>query len=371
MPPKKLNTAGVQSSSRGSLGSHRGQTPKSAPKVSERPGASKLAATPEAAAATDSQQARPSLKGALDQGGKAAIKKPKPKPVVVNDPKLDTEDDFDWGKGGGWTVAKWCESLELHTIIASALDVPEDNPFEHAKKLTKEQISERLRQPALVDGLIEQLVLGVDMLQTRAAASGAELNKKFHMDGGGFEMAFGSLDLFFGGLEGVIGPPQMIDGSLHKAMKAEHTNYKDSHKEFKSANGVLTTSALEWEFAVEADVEKAYPDRPHFVAAVKARNDARAAAEAAGEPLEETAATLDSFEFGRAPMSIEAFEALMEEQNTRLRKAGHIELILVEAIAGRLCNARPAPLLRRRGRPPLPRRLWPLPPPCFGHGGQG
>ena len=361
-PKAKLNTSlPAKPSSAGSQGSNRDQKAKAAPKVSDRPSASKLSGSPEGnatstappevksskstAAAASSEsfvQARPTLKGPLSTGGKSVIKKPKPKPVVEEGPKLDTEEDFDWGKSGGWTVDKWCESLELHTIIASALDVPEDSPFEHVKKLTKQQISEQLRQPALLDGLIEQLVLGVEMLQSRAAASAEELNKKFQMDGGGFEMAFGSLDLFFGGLEGVIGPPQMIDGSLHKAMKAEHTTYKDSNKEFKSANGVTTTSAIEWELVAEPDLQKAYPDRPYFTAAVQARAEARAAAEAAGEalpPLEGAFASASpSHEFGRSPMAVEAFEALVEEQNARLRKHNLVEIILVEALAGRLCT---------------------------------
>ena len=213
------------------------------------------------------------------------------------------------------------------------------------------------------------------------------------MDGGGFEMAFGSLDLFFGGLEGVIGPPQMIDGSLHKAMKAEHTTYKDSNKEFKSANGVTTTSAIEWEIVAEPDLQKAYPDRPYFMAAVQARAEAREAAEAAGEalpPLEGAFASASpSHEFGRSPMAVEAFEALMEEQNARLRKQNLVEIILVEALAGRLCTrphnghrleharrrhaaaaaataADPLPLLLRRCRCAAAAAA-----PRFGRGGQG
>ena len=343
MPPK-LNTAGVKA--KPGQSSYRSQTPKAAPPAKDRAPVTKLTSTSEvptaaapSAAAVATPKRPPGLKAGLDMGSKS-IRKPKPKrDVAENKPTLDTEEDFAWGKGGGWTVEKWTESLDLHTLIASALNVPDDSPYEYTKKLSKEQITERLRHPALVDALIDEIVRGVSKLEQQAAATGADLNKKFHMDGGGFEMAFGSLDQFFRGLEGVIGPPQMIDGSLHKAMKAEHTNYKDANKEFKSANGVTTTSAIEWEFTAEPDMERAhdgssatpYPDRPHFVSAGKASDEARRAAEEAGEEFVET-----GVDMRRKPIAIENFEGSIEAVNEKLRKAGHNELILVEALAGRL-----------------------------------
>ena len=118
------------------------------------------------------------------------------------------------------TVEKWCESLDLHVMIATALEVPDDSSaFEMTRKLSREEVAAKLRDPALIEGLVSGVMQGVDDLQQRVAATGAELSKKFQMEGGQFEMAFGSLDLFFGGLEGVIGPPQMIEGSLHKAVR--------------------------------------------------------------------------------------------------------------------------------------------------------
>ena len=105
-------------------------------------------------------------------------------------------------------------------MIATALEVPDDSSaFEMTRKLSREEVAAKLRDPALIEGLVSGVMQGVDDLQQRVAATGAELSKKFQMEGGQFEMAFGSLDLFFGGLEGVIGPPQMIEGSLHKAVR--------------------------------------------------------------------------------------------------------------------------------------------------------
>ena len=62
----------------------------------------------------------------------------------------------------------------------------------------------------------------------QVAATGADLNVKFHLEGGQFEMAFGSLDLFYGGLERLLGPPQMINGRILDAMEADHCKHKDS-----------------------------------------------------------------------------------------------------------------------------------------------
>ena len=84
------------------------------------------------------------------------------------------------------------------------------------------------------------------------AATGADLNVKFHMEARTYEMAFGSLDLFFGGLEGIIGPPQMVLGSLMNSMAADHCSNKDSTIFFTSSNGVSTFSEQEWKLCARA-----------------------------------------------------------------------------------------------------------------------
>ena len=88
---------------------------------------------------------------------------------------------------------------------------------------------------------------------------------KFHLEGGmQYEMAFGSLDLFYGGLEGLIGPPQMVNGSIHKAMEADHCAHKDAKITFTSSNGVSTTSETEWEIVFNPAMDRSYPERKHF-----------------------------------------------------------------------------------------------------------
>ena len=44
-------------------------------------------------------------------------------------------------------------------------------------------------------------------------------------------------------------------------MRQEHTACDDSTLEFTSSNGVTTTSATEWEFALAPQPGRAYPDR--------------------------------------------------------------------------------------------------------------
>ena len=123
---------------------------------------------------------------------------------------------YDASEGeGAWTAEKWVASLGLHDLIASALCPPSDerdgsSPFEHCKALSREAIESRLKT-ARLEGLLEPILAGVGTLNNQVAATGSDLNNKFHMEGTvQFEMAFGSLDLFFGGLEGVIGPPTMV-----------------------------------------------------------------------------------------------------------------------------------------------------------------
>ena len=177
------------------------------------------------------------------------------------------QEAIDYGTEGGWTMEKWIQSLQVHKLVAEALadGVDESGHFDQARGLTREEVARRLGA-AKLEGLSEVVLEGVDMLQEQEAATGAELNHKFHVDGAGFEMSFGSLELFFGGLEGIIGPPRLIKGSLIEAMRQEHTLEKDSQVSFKSSNGVSTTSETEWEFVHEPDMteQKVYPERGEF-----------------------------------------------------------------------------------------------------------
>ena len=141
--------------------------------------------------------------------------------------------------------------------------------FHAVRGMSREEIRAKLTQPSLLEQLIDAVCAGVDELQHASAATGAELNHKFHLEASAYEMAFGSLDLFFEGLEGIIGPPVVLHGSLVDAMQADHTAQKDADLKFTSSNGMTTTSALEWEFVDRPDVEAAqargrYPERAAF-----------------------------------------------------------------------------------------------------------
>ena len=139
----------------------------------------------------------------------------------------------------------------------------------------------------------------------------------------------------------------MINGSLQRAMEAEHCEMRDHAKTFASSNGVSTSSEVEWEFVVKAEEGKAYPERPYFVtsweAANKSAEEAAAAAEAADAPPEaatvatETAAARDAADYRRKTVPFLEFEQSVAMVNTKLREMKHVPLIIEEAIAGRLC----------------------------------
>jgi len=157
-----------------------------------------------------------------------------------NSAVAENVEDFDWASsGGGWTIEKWLSSLQLHVLVAAAIDarptaegeeaaVERSTAYEHTKALSREDIATRLGKPEVIDGLIDAIHQGVSELQSQVAATGADLNVKFHLEGGQYEMAFGSLELFYGGLDNLIGPPQMINGSIVKAMEADHCNHNDA-----------------------------------------------------------------------------------------------------------------------------------------------
>ena len=208
-------------------------------------------------------------------------------------------------------------ALDYHEEDGAAAGSAEQRPsaYAHAKGLTREDVTARLKSDDVIDALIDAVCHGLTDLQTQVAATGADLNVKFHLEGGQYEMAFGSLDQFYGGLEGLIGPPQMIHGSITMAMEADHCQHQDSTVAFQSSNGASTTAAQEWEIVYDPQPGKSYPERNAF----RTR---------AGEELFP--------ERCRHTMLPSLLRERMEEQNLRLDAAGHVPMVLDEAIAGRL-----------------------------------
>jgi len=87
---------------------------------------------------------------------------------------------------------------------------------------------------------------------------------------------------------------------------------------FKSSNGVTTHSAQEWEMVYDPQPDRSYPDRRNFRTP-------------SGEELFP--------EKCRRPMGLNMLTERMEEVNLRLGQAGHVAMVLDEAIAGRLCTS--------------------------------
>ena len=71
---------------------------------------------------------------------------------------------------------KWLASLKLHTVVATALGIQEENSFAQARTLTRDQI--RACLAPIVEGLTDAVHAGVQGLQRQAASTGAELNGK-------------------------------------------------------------------------------------------------------------------------------------------------------------------------------------------------
>ena len=259
--------------------------------------------------------------------------------------------------GGEWTVEGFVASLPVPSAVADALrhksSVPAGGEFEFVRSFTSEAaIVERLREGQLVESVAKEVWAGTQKLQGAKAASGAELNAKFAADGDAFkgEMGFGGTDEFYAGatlprtmprlpalarraglsraalrrtagLEGIIGGPLMVEGSLLKAMEAEHCTSEDSKQPFDTSNGITgVTSATEWEFVVEPN---AAPE--HY-------------AERGGNFRAEHP------DWCRKPLALSVFEEKVQHKNAELREAkqAEVELIKEELVGGRLCAA-PSP----------------------------
>lgn len=82
---------------------------------------------------------------------------------------------------GEWSPRKWLSALGVAKVICSALQVPPAHvmpPFEYVRKLTRPDI-ERLLGAAMLGGLSETLIEGIEALSKQQVASSAALNDKF------------------------------------------------------------------------------------------------------------------------------------------------------------------------------------------------
>jgi hypothetical protein len=107
----------------------------------------------------------------------------------------------------------------------------------------------------------------------------------------------------------------MLEGSLLKAMEAEHCTRLDKNKEFNTSNGVSgATAEREWEFVFNPDTSR--PGRY-----VERGGDFRK----------------DHPSWCRKPELLSVYQEKMADVNRRLDDAGQSRLIDEELIAGRLC----------------------------------
>ena len=114
----------------------------------------------------------------------------------------------------------------------------------------------------------------------------------------------------------------MVEGSLLKAMEAEHCTREDSGRPFDTSNGIKgVTSATEWEFVVQPNAAPG-----HY-------------AERGGNFRAEHP------EWCRKPLALSVFEERVRHKNAELKEAkqAEVELIEEELVGGRLCAA-PSPL---------------------------
>ena len=239
----------------------------------------------------------------------------------------------------GWSVAQWVESLKLDNIVSRALAPPagaeEQLAFAHALTFTKAQ--QLLTRAGIETQIATALARAADEMRNRGGEASVStlgshsaslftlltvscalcvvqvstLNTKFAQESS-FELSVGSLDVFYGGLDKLVGPPRMISGSLLLAMEAEHCKARDANEAFSPSNGpgMDTTSAIEWAFVVTSEAHSVYPERDDIRRQMPAR--------------------------ARKPWTRAELEHRMQPVNGELCAAGHVPLILEEAVGVRL-----------------------------------
>ena len=109
----------------------------------------------------------------------------------------------------------------------------------------------------------------------------------------------------------------MADGSLLKAMEAEHCSRNDSKQPFDTSNGMKgVTSAAEWEFVIKPNTTSGhdYPER--------------------GGSFRK-----DHPGWCRKPLELSVFKDKLQRKNAELKEANQaeVELIEEELVGGRLC----------------------------------
>lgn len=211
-----------------------------------------------------------------------------------------------------WSVRAWLESLSLEQPVLAALAPPNSTKdYAFMRQLTEAEMQRRMRAAGL-EGLAPTIWAATCRLREQEAETGERLNAKFASDGGTIELAFGELDKFYSGLEGLLGPPTLFQGSLLRQIEREHCDCRDSDVPFGTSNNMNNvTSMIEHEFVVAPKGGIAYEERSDF--RCETQRSKR-----------------------RSKLTLDELEKRMGERNAELKAAAHVEMSLIEAVAGRL-----------------------------------
>lgn len=210
--------------------------------------------------------------------------------ALTQNPRSDTPAERDGGENPRWTSSSWVASTNPSTIIAAALcGAAESEDVEVVRALaqsSRDEMRARLGSGGVLDALADKLHASArELLAGRAGApavplTAAELTSKFVSEDGAATLSFGGLKSFFGGLEAAVGTPSP---RVREAMQREHCSSKDSTDQLVASNcaprhampqhsthapmphaptwlptradGIITTSCIEWWFAAEPTEE--------------------------------------------------------------------------------------------------------------------
>jgi len=208
-----------------------------------------------------------------------------------------------------WSIKGWLRSLDLEAAIGEALSSGSQSSteLERMHSISFAELKERL-EAAHLRGHAPAIWEHLQVLRNQAASTGSELNQKFQAEAN-FTLAYGALDTFFLGLEGTVGPPLVLSGSLLRSMEVEHCDAKDSAAPFTSSNGLTTCSKVEYELVTCPKLGKLYPERESLPPVHPHR---------------------------RNVWDLERLQREIERINECLRADKHTELIIEEAVGGRL-----------------------------------
>jgi hypothetical protein len=216
-----------------------------------------------------------------------------------------------------WTTSSWIDSLNIvNAAVAAAMlgdGIGHEDELVTIRRLAgtgnRNSLLKRLKKHRVLETLADGLWPALVALSQQEAATGEMLQSKFVQEGNSFQLSYGGLDEFFGGLEGKVGSP---DPRVRHAMKQEHSVRADSFELFTTSNYSMETCAeTEWRFVAEPESSNNWPSegRPALVS---------------GQPCV------------RSALPLSALEGAMHTKNCSLRASSQTEMILEEAIAGRL-----------------------------------